>query len=313
MAPVFFIVGKILVRAVAKKVIKELRDRGAKKITAAAAAKMKDAPINVTTSNLNRIVNRLSSKPTTPAKPPMVRPQGGRTSRDNRVSTIRKPTQLTAASRKDNLPTRGGSGGAPTVSTSSPKSGSKPRAGDNAKDVTPKNVAIRPSTKPKDPVKPSKPTTKFNPKNFVRTTGSATLLGGPQVARSEDTTTRASNKAKIKSSGGDTPKPTTVSKASKPSTPTLSVLKVPEKVISEVEIKTKSDKPPNKKKEAPKKKDAPKKKELSSFGKAFKTARAKGKGTIFTHNDKKYVAITKDDLKKMNMTFSEYLKKKKKK
>ena len=295
MVPVFFIVGNILVRAVAKKVIKELADRGAKRIAASTAAKMKEAPINATLSNLDRIVKGLSSKPKPPAsssKPP----------------AIRKPTQPTASTRKDNLPKRGGSGGgAPTVSTSSPKSGSKPRAGDNAKDVTPSNITVSRASKPKDPVKPSKTTTRFNPQNFVRITGGATLLGGPQVARSEDNTTRASNKAKIQASGGSTTKPTTVSKASKPSTPTLSVLKVPERVVSEVEIKTTSTKSPTKKKETTKKKD------LSSFGKAFKAARAKGKGTMFTHDDKKYVAITKDDLKKMNMTFTEYLKKKKKK
>ena len=302
MVPVFFIIGNILVRAVAKKVVRELAARGAKRIAASAAAKMKDAPINATLSNLDKLVKGLSSKPNRPTssnKPP---------TSSNKPPTIRKSTQPTVSARKDNLPTRGGSGGgAPTVSTSSPKSGSGRRAGDNAKDVTPSNITVSRASKPKDPVNPSKTTTRFNPQNFVRITGGTTLLGRPQVARSEDNTIKTSNKAKISSSGGSTTNPKSVSKAEAPSKPNLSVLKVPESVVSEVEIKTKPDKSSNKKKETPKKKD------LSTFGKAFKTARAKGKGTKFTHNDKKYIAITKDDLKKMDMTFTEYLNKKKKK
>jgi len=43
-----------------------------------------------------------------------------------------------------------------------------------------------------------------------------------------------------------------------------------------------------------KKKPAPK----ETFAQAFKKARAKGEGTKFTHNGKKYVAVTKTDLKK---------------
>ena len=35
-----------------------------------------------------------------------------------------------------------------------------------------------------------------------------------------------------------------------------------------------------------------------SFDDAFRKARAKGEGTLFTHNGKKYTAVTKDDLKK---------------
>ena len=34
-----------------------------------------------------------------------------------------------------------------------------------------------------------------------------------------------------------------------------------------------------------------------SFDDAFRKARAKGEGTLFTHNGKKYTAVTKDDLK----------------
>ena len=44
-----------------------------------------------------------------------------------------------------------------------------------------------------------------------------------------------------------------------------------------------------------KKPEAPKKK---TFAEAFKEARAKGEGTKFTHDGKKYVAVTKTDLKK---------------
>ena len=44
-----------------------------------------------------------------------------------------------------------------------------------------------------------------------------------------------------------------------------------------------------------KKPEAPKKK---TFAEAFKEARAKGEGTKFTHNGKKYTAVTKTDLKK---------------
>jgi hypothetical protein len=43
-----------------------------------------------------------------------------------------------------------------------------------------------------------------------------------------------------------------------------------------------------------KKKPAPK----ETFAQAFKKARAKGEGTKFTHNGKKYTAVTKTDLKK---------------
>jgi hypothetical protein len=32
----------------------------------------------------------------------------------------------------------------------------------------------------------------------------------------------------------------------------------------------------------------------------FAAARKKGEGTLFTFNDKKYVAVTKDDLRKAN-------------
>ena len=35
-----------------------------------------------------------------------------------------------------------------------------------------------------------------------------------------------------------------------------------------------------------------------TFAEAFKKARAKGEGTLFTHNGKKYIAVTKTDLKK---------------
>ena len=321
MVPVFYLIGSVLVRATAKKVMQELAKRGAKRIAASQAAKMKESPINVTMNNLDKVVRNLSRAPKSGPK----RFEG--TLNKGKPPTIRKPMQLKPKPRKDNAPKKSSDAStAPTVFKNAPKGGTRRRPGDDAKDITPSNIAVKPSTKPKDPVKPSKPTTKFNPKSFVRTTGSATLLGGPQVARSEDTTTRASNKAKIKSSGESKIKPTTVSEDSLPSYSggmRIPILKVPEKVISEVKIKTKSDKPSNKKKEAPKKdankkkeapkKDANKKKELSSFGKAFKTARAKGKGTIFTHNNKKYVAITQDDLKKMKMTFNEYLKKKKKK
>jgi hypothetical protein len=37
-----------------------------------------------------------------------------------------------------------------------------------------------------------------------------------------------------------------------------------------------------------------------TFGQAFAAARKKGEGTLFTFNDKKYVAVTKDDLRKAN-------------
>ena len=39
-----------------------------------------------------------------------------------------------------------------------------------------------------------------------------------------------------------------------------------------------------------------------SFDDAFRKARAKGEGTLFTHNGKKYTAVTKDDLKKKGYT-----------
>jgi hypothetical protein len=44
-----------------------------------------------------------------------------------------------------------------------------------------------------------------------------------------------------------------------------------------------------------------------SFDDAFRKARAKGEGTLFTHNGKKYTAVTKDDLKKKGYsTLAEY-------
>ena len=50
--------------------------------------------------------------------------------------------------------------------------------------------------------------------------------------------------------------------------------------------------------------------ELTGFGKAFRTARNKGMGTEFTYNNKKYVAVTKDDLARKNMTLAQYVKSK---
>lgn len=50
--------------------------------------------------------------------------------------------------------------------------------------------------------------------------------------------------------------------------------------------------------------------ELTGFGKAFKSARKKGLGTTFTYNNKKYVAVTKDDLAKKNMTLNQFVKSK---
>tara|TARA_R100000995_G_C3427590_1_gene96961 strand:- start:198 stop:620 length:423 start_codon:yes stop_codon:yes gene_type:complete len=50
--------------------------------------------------------------------------------------------------------------------------------------------------------------------------------------------------------------------------------------------------------------------ELTGFGKAFKSARKKGLGTTFTYNNKKYVAVTKDDLSKKNMTLNQFVKSK---
>ena len=50
--------------------------------------------------------------------------------------------------------------------------------------------------------------------------------------------------------------------------------------------------------------------ELTGFGKAFKSARKKGLGTTFTYNNKKYVAVTKDDLAKKNMSLAQYVKSK---
>ena len=50
--------------------------------------------------------------------------------------------------------------------------------------------------------------------------------------------------------------------------------------------------------------------ELTGFGKAFRTARNKGMGTEFTYNNKKYVAVTKDDLARKNMTLAQYIKSK---
>ena len=44
-----------------------------------------------------------------------------------------------------------------------------------------------------------------------------------------------------------------------------------------------------------------------TFDDAFRTARAKGEGTLFTYNGKKYTAVTKDDLKKKGYsTLAEY-------
>ena len=50
--------------------------------------------------------------------------------------------------------------------------------------------------------------------------------------------------------------------------------------------------------------------ELTGFGKAFRAARNKGMGTQFTYNNKKYVAVTKDDLARKNMTLAQYVKSK---
>tara|TARA_B100000945_G_scaffold110085_1_gene87182 strand:+ start:78 stop:515 length:438 start_codon:yes stop_codon:yes gene_type:complete len=50
--------------------------------------------------------------------------------------------------------------------------------------------------------------------------------------------------------------------------------------------------------------------ELTGFGKAFRTARNKGMGTEFTYNNKKYVAVTKDDLARKNMTLAQYVRSK---
>ena len=50
--------------------------------------------------------------------------------------------------------------------------------------------------------------------------------------------------------------------------------------------------------------------ELTGFGKAFRTARNKGMGTEFSYNNKKYVAVTKDDLARKNMTLAQYVRSK---
>jgi len=112
--------------------------------------------------------------------------------------------------------------------------------------------------------------------------------------------------------------------------------KVAKKIVSKVKTKPKPKKAPPKKpvlKKTPPKKTPPKKKNISplvipgaaalgittaavvgstkdktasnnndkntggSFNDAFRTARNKGEGTLFSHNGKKYIAVTKDDLK----------------
>lgn len=113
--------------------------------------------------------------------------------------------------------------------------------------------------------------------------------------------------------------------------------KVAKKIVSKVKTKPKPKKAPPKKpvvlKKTPPKKTPSKKKNISplvipgaaalgittaavvgstknktasnnndkntggSFNDAFRTARNKGEGTLFSHNGKKYIAVTKDDLK----------------
>ena len=53
--------------------------------------------------------------------------------------------------------------------------------------------------------------------------------------------------------------------------------------------------------------------ELTGFGKAFNKARFGKDGRMgkeFTYNNKKYVAVTKDDLARKNMTLAQYVKSK---
>ena len=53
--------------------------------------------------------------------------------------------------------------------------------------------------------------------------------------------------------------------------------------------------------------------ELTGFGKAFNKARFGKDGRMgkeFTYNNKKYIAVTKDDLAKKNMTLAQYIRSK---
>ena len=89
MVPVFYLIGSVLVRATAKKVIQELAKRGAKRIAASQAAKMKESPINVTIKNLDKIVKPKIVKPKI-EKPAIEKPKKATTKQDPKGNA--KPT-----------------------------------------------------------------------------------------------------------------------------------------------------------------------------------------------------------------------------
>ena len=101
MVPVFYLIGSVLVRATAKKVIQELAKRGAQKIPASQAVKMKESPINVTMKNLDKIVKSpalKNIKPTT--KPKVTTPK--KTTTTQKTTGPAKP-RVTSSNVKDAL------------------------------------------------------------------------------------------------------------------------------------------------------------------------------------------------------------------
>ena len=190
MVPVFYLIGSVLVRATAKKVIQELAKRGAQKIPASQAVKMKESPINVTMKNLDKIVKSpalKNIKPTT--KPKVTTPK--KTTRTQKITGPAKP-RVTSSNVKDALkkPKESPKSSSITKKIEKPKVNVKPKT-DKPKVTTPKKTTTtqkttgsakptvnKTTTKPKTQSKTSPPKTPKQVKKPSNLPRNAVIIAG---------------------------------------------------------------------------------------------------------------------------------------